>query len=149
MEKLYAGIDKNRDTKIVDVPGLKKFIVNLIKTKFNTSKNIIVEGLLSHRMSPTHIIVLRANPQILKQRLESRHYPKTKIRENLEAEFLGVCLEESLCNNVLEIDASESVNLNLIIEWLKKGGRNIKEIDWTEDFCEVLKNEHPSRNKNY
>lgn len=141
--KLYGGIDKARDTKIVDALELKKFIDNLIKKKFGNLENIIVEGLLSHLLSPTHIIVLRTNPKVLKKRLESRNYSKAKIRENLESEFMGVCLEESLrCENVIEIDTTEpgnfNKNLNSILEWLKKGGRSIKEIDWAVDFCEVL-----------
>lgn len=141
--KLYAGIDKERDTKIVDLVKLKKFINNLIVTEFKSSENIIVEGLLSHLLSPTHIIVLRASPRVLKKRLESRNYSKAKIMENLEAEFMGICLEESLpCENVLEIDTTEpenfNKNLNSILKWLKKGGRDIKEIDWSGDFCEIL-----------
>ena len=137
--KLYSGIDKERDAKIIDTEKLKKFIDNLIETKFKGSKTIVIEGLLSQFMFATHIIVLRTNPKVLKQRLKLRNYSRMKIKENLEAEFLGICLEESLwCNNILEIDASESLNLDLILEWLKKGGKNIKEIDWTEDFCKVL-----------
>ena len=140
--KLYTGIDKSRDTKLVDVAELKKFVADLIKTKFKNSENIIIDGLMSHHMGATHIIVLRANPKVLKQRLKSRNYSKAKIRENLEAEFLGTILEETRqwCDNILELDATENINFNLILDWLKKGGRNIKEIDWTDDFCEVLEN---------
>jgi len=165
---LYAGIDKERDAKIVDefqlkkfvvnlietkFPDseniidakivdefqLKKFVVNLIETKFPDSENIIIEGLLSHFMPATHIIVLRTSPGVLKKRLELRGYSKAKVKENLDAEFLGVCLEESLwCKNILELDTTGNVNLNLILNWLKEGGRIIKEIDRAEDFCEVL-----------
>ena len=136
---LYAGIDKERDAKIVDEFQLKKFVVNLIETKFPDSENIIIEGLLSHFMPATHIIVLRTKPGVLKKRLELRGYSKAKVKENLEAEFLGVCLEESLwCSNILELDTTGNVNLNLILNWLKEGGRIIKEIDRAEDFCEVL-----------
>ena len=149
---LYTGIDLERDSKIVDVKKLGKFIEKLIKTKFSDEETIILEGLLSHLicahskrtsgqdfMPVTHVIVLRASPSALKQRLELRGYSKAKIRENIEAEFMGVCLNESLwCENVIEVDSTGQVNLNLITCWLKSGGRKIHEIDWTEDFCGVL-----------
>ena len=149
---LYTGIDVERDSKIVDVKKLGKFIEKLIKTKFSDAETIILEGLLSHRicepsrrmsktefMPVTHVIVLRASPSVLKQRLELRGYSKAKIKENIEAEFMGVCLNESLwCENVIEVDSTGQVNLNLILGWLASGGRKISEIDWTEDFCRVL-----------
>ncbi len=140
--KIYTGIDKSRDAKIVDISELKKFILNSIDlTDSSDNKDIIIEGHLSHFMPVTHIIVLRTNPKVLKKRLELRDYSKAKIKENLEAEFLGICLNESLfCENVIEIDTTDAVNLNLILDWLKCGGKEIKEIDWTADFCEVLKN---------
>ena len=136
---LYTGIDLKRDSKIVDVKKLSKFIDNLIKTKFSDTETIILEGLLSQFMPVTHVIVLRASPSALKQRLESRGYSKAKIRENVEAEFMGVCLNESMwCENIIEVDSTAHVNLNLILGWLASGGRKIHEIDWTEDFCGVL-----------
>eukprot|EP00930_Biecheleria_cincta_P072417 TRINITY_DN59824_c0_g1_i1.p1 TRINITY_DN59824_c0_g1~~TRINITY_DN59824_c0_g1_i1.p1 ORF type:complete len:257 (-),score=55.81 TRINITY_DN59824_c0_g1_i1:20-760(-) len=39
-------------------------------------------------------IVLRADTQMMWQRLESRKYPEAKIKENVEAEIFQTCLEE-------------------------------------------------------
>lgn len=41
------------------------------------------------------MIVLRVRPEVLKKRLEARDYSESKIRENLEAEALGVCSAEA------------------------------------------------------
>merc|ERR1719343_430612 len=41
------------------------------------------------------VVVLRAETNILYSRLEKRHYPEPKIRENVEAEIFQTCLEEA------------------------------------------------------
>merc|ERR1719324_929203 len=41
------------------------------------------------------VVVLRADTEVLSDRLESRHYPESKIKENLEAEIFQVCLDEA------------------------------------------------------
>ena len=55
------------------------------------------------------VIVLRVDPDILKTRLEARDYSDAKIRENLEAEALGVCSAEAYekySDKVYELDVT-------------------------------------------
>ena len=55
------------------------------------------------------LIILSCRPEILEERLILRNYSESKIRENLEAEALGVCSAESLDiyeNNVYELDVT-------------------------------------------
>jgi adenylate kinase len=86
------------------------------------SKIAIIEGHLSHLCNidtndinkdisvDFKVLVLRLNPNILQNRLQSRNYSEKKIHENLEAEALGVCSVEAYENhgeNVNEIDTSD------------------------------------------
>lgn len=89
---LFIGEDPVRGYKIVDIPSLCKEIVNVIDDdSFN-----IVEGHLSHYCKICDlVIVLRLHPRILFQRLEKRGYDERKVKENVEAEALGVCAYEA------------------------------------------------------
>ena len=70
----------------------------------------IFEGHLSHLChGADKVIVLRVRPEILQDRLKARDYSDSKIRENLEAEALGVCTAEAFDihgEKVSEIDVS-------------------------------------------
>src|SRR5271157_4958922 len=55
-----------------------------------------VEGHLAHLLPCDRIIILRCRPDKLSERLVSRGYSETKIRENAEAEALDVILIETL-----------------------------------------------------
>lgn len=105
---LVLGIDPEKGYKIIDVENLD---LKLSDTLNSLNKTAIVEGHLSHFCSNADkIIVLRANPDILKERLSQRNYSENKIRENLEAEALNICGTESYENHgekVNEIDCSD------------------------------------------
>ena len=56
------------------------------------------------------VIILRVRPEILEGRLKTRDYSESKIRENLEAEAMGVCSAEAYeiyGEDVSEIDVSD------------------------------------------
>jgi len=137
-ERLSSGFDRRRDSRIIDVERLSRRFEDWSAGK----KSLIVEGHLSHLLPVTHVVVLRASPKVLKTRLARRRYPKGKIMENLEAEYLGVILGEALgrCANVLELDNTRDVSTARIKRWLKKGGVSTREIDWTGEFIKVLQN---------
>ncbi|MFH1054564.1 MAG: adenylate kinase family protein [Candidatus Altiarchaeota archaeon] len=138
-EKLYSGIDEARDTKVVDVEKLRKEVKKLIKD------DTILDGLLSHHMDVTHILVLRCDPKVLAERMAARGYGRKKIMENLEAEYGGVILYESLkkCGNVLEVDNINGADLEEIKKWFREGGRKVVEKDWTNEFESVLRGRSP------
>lgn len=95
-------LDDEGDEVIVDVEKLSE-------VRFNG----IVEGHLSHLLSPDIAVVLRCNPLILKKRLSERGWSEEKVMENVEAELLDVILVEAMecCNEVYEVDTT-----NLSIE---------------------------------
>ena len=69
---------------------------------------LLIEGHLAHYLKPEVVIVLRANPFLLKERLKRRGFSGEKIKENVEAETLDVILVEAveMCEIVYEVDTS-------------------------------------------
>ena len=101
------GIDENKGYKVIDIDKLSAYVDELIK---DCDELLIFEGHLSHLCDGADkVIVLRVDPDILKTRLEARDYSDAKIRENLEAEALGVCSAEAYekySDKVYELDVS-------------------------------------------
>lgn len=96
--KLSCGYDKKRKTKIVDVAKLNKFLIKLIE---NSKEKLIIDSHLSHYLPAKYVslcFVTKCDIKVLKKRLEKRKYSKEKIRENLDAEILDICLNEALEN---------------------------------------------------
>jgi adenylate kinase len=95
--RLFDRFDKASKSYVVDekklVAALKRYFKN------HLSKGFIVDGHMSHFL-PTKIvnkaIVCKSPLKVIKSRLKARHYSKSKIRENLDAEIFNVCYEEAL-----------------------------------------------------
>jgi len=102
------GIDDEKGYKVIDIDALDGKVSEIIS---NSDELLIFEGHLAHLCSGADkVIVLRVHPEVLKPRLEGRDYSDAKIRENLEAEAMGVCTAEALelyADNVCEIDVSD------------------------------------------
>ncbi len=96
--KLYERYDRKLKTYIVDAKKLNKFLVDYIK---KSSKNLILDSHLSYYLDKKYVdlcVVVRCDIKVLKKRLEKRRYSNNKIRENLDAEILDVCLVEAKDN---------------------------------------------------
>lgn len=105
---LVLGIDEEKGYKIIDIENLNTSLQNIISKE----ENLIVEGHLSHLcFGADKMIVLRCRPEILEERLSARNYSSSKIRENLEAEAMGVCSAEAYeiynRGNLFELDVSD------------------------------------------
>ena len=100
------GIDEDKD--YIDIDALNDKVSEIIS---DSDELIIFEGHLAHLCSGADkVIVLRVHPEILRKRLEARDYSQSKIRENLEAEAMGVCTAEAFDeygNAISEIDVGE------------------------------------------
>mgnify|MGYP000929719619 CR=1 FL=1 len=82
-------------------------LLNKIVQKLGSDETIF-EGHTSHFLDNINlIIILRCDPQILKERLEKRNYSKEKVIENLEAEAL----------NVIRSEAEDNIEAGKIFEW--------------------------------
>jgi len=122
--------DKARDTGIIDEDCLVDALVNLVDDK---GKRILIEGHyidLVPSGSVQWVFILRTHPQTLRERLVERGYKDEKVKENVEAEVLGVCQLDALTSfgedRVLEIDTSEMTPPDVAIDWmvtLEKQGR--------------------------
>ncbi len=102
------GIDEDKGYKVIDIDALDGKVQEIIS---NADGLVVFEGHLAHLCSGAgKVIVLRVRPEILRTRLEARSYSDAKIRENLEAEAMGVCTAEAYDfygEKVFEIDASD------------------------------------------
>ena len=132
-EKLVTGIDRERGSKIVDTERLGKLEI---------PDNSVVDGHLSQFLQADVIVVLRTRPDVLKERISKRSWRKEKIRENVEAEILGVCSSEAIETGakVLEVDTSEKepVDIAKDIKALIDNNKVTEDIDWLEDYKNML-----------
>lgn len=100
-EGYNLGSDEERNCLIADIPKLSKYVKAL-------KGDVILEGHTAHLLPVDIIIVLRASPPALRERLRSRGWSDAKIRENIEAEALDIILVEAIETNkkVYEIDTT-------------------------------------------
>ena len=102
------GIDDEKGYKVIDIPKLNEKVAEIIG---DSDELLIFEGHLAHLCDcADKVIVLRVRPEILRSRLEERDYSEAKIRENFEAEAMGVCTAEAYDiygENISEIDVSD------------------------------------------
>ncbi len=131
--------DGERDSDIIDEDCLVEAIVDLLDER--EGKQMIVEGhyvdLLPSR-SVRLAVILRTHPETLRTRLRERGYSEPKVRENVEAEVIGVCQMDAIESfgedRVVEIDTTDLTpenTANNIIEFLRNGPPKDR-IDWME-----------------
>lgn len=90
------------------------------------------------------IFVLRLSPIILYERLTSRGWDKEKVKENVEAEILGICtynaLNEHPESKVCEVDVTNK-EVDEVVEEIVNVLNNVKKcevwVDWLSN--EALK----------
>ncbi|NPA47675.1 MAG: AAA family ATPase [Thermococci archaeon] len=108
-------------------------------------EDTVVDGHLSHHMPADVVVVLRANPKVIAERLEERGYSSEKLGENVEAELVDVVLMEALENSerVIEVDTTGKTPEDVveeILELLRSGTRRrVGVVDWSEVFDDVVR----------
>jgi len=149
-ESLYLGFDKTRGSFIVDEDRLVKRLTELLS---ESESDIVVD---SHygEIIPDELVraifVLRLNPAVLYETLSLRGWSSEKVRENVEAEILGVCtynaVSEHPASKVCEIDVTNK-KADEVVEEILGVLNNTKKceigIDWTtqeslQDFITKL-----------
>ena len=111
-EKITSGYDEARQTLIADTDKLAKRIERMIN---ESRKTVIVDGHYAPEIVPkediTKVFVLRCHPKQLKQRMIERGFQGPKLKENLAAEVLDVCLTDAIASvgidRVCEIDTTD------------------------------------------
>jgi adenylate kinase len=96
-ENLILSVDKARNTLVADIDKVSKRIREVLE---NSERDVVIDGHYAMDVvSPKDVhlaFVLRRNPNKLKKTLESRGFRKKKLRENLAAEILDVCLWDAI-----------------------------------------------------
>ena len=96
-EGLVTGYDSIRKTSIVDLERTTTRLMEIIREGRDP---LVIEGHFSQDVvSPervSNVFVLRRAPCFLMNELESRGYNPEKVKENVEAELLDVCLVEAI-----------------------------------------------------
>jgi len=140
-KRLTLGFDQERQTYIVDMAGLKRLIKGL------KDENLILDGHIAHLIAPSRYVkvafVLRCHPRVLKERLEAKGYPLSKIHENVMAEILDVCLIEALKTyrgKICELDSTGKPVEQLVSEALSFYNGDVKPrigiVDWISKLSE-------------
>lgn len=138
-EKLTSGVDKVRKTLIVDIIGVSERVQ---ETLAGSQRDIVIDGHYAVDVvaaKDVHVVfVLRRDPEELKGLMEDRGFKGRKLRENLSAEILDVCLWDavSACgpDKVCELDASGKSSNHIaedmiaVLEGIKKCEVGV--VDW-------------------
>jgi len=92
-EKLWSDVDKTRGTLIVDISKLSRRVQEIIE---HSEEDIILDGHYAVDVVPAknvHVVfALRREPDELRQTMQTRGFKGKKLKENLAAEVLDVCL---------------------------------------------------------
>jgi adenylate kinase len=138
---IYTGIDEDRGYKIVDLDAMCLELNKVIENSKDEDV-LIVEGHLSHYFEGGDlVVVLRAKPSVLRERLKTKGWTNSKIQENIEAEAIDICTFESYeihGDNVNEIDTSDlkpEEVADLIIDVITGKKRfSVGNVDFLEDI---------------
>ncbi len=136
-QEAASGYDEERESVEVDPERLFEVVRPL------ATGDVVIEGHLAHLLpfSGATVVVLRCAPAELERRLRKKGFSEEKIRENLEAEALDVCLIESIemHSRVYEVDTSHLTPEQVagcIAQILEGKGKRFRpgKIDWSEEF---------------
>ena len=137
-ENLIVKYDAKRETSVINNKKLISFLIELIEDyKKEDLEFLIIESHFSDIVPEQYInfvIILRCDPDELYNRLKRRGYKREKIRENVQSEILGNCVNYFI-NKPLNIPILEIDTTNVSIESITKTIVDIlrKKID-VDDF---------------
>jgi adenylate kinase len=138
-EGLITGFDEIRGTTIVDLEGMKKRLAQIIDAG---SGAMIFDGHYATDVISREVdslaFVLRRAPWNLREELAARGYPEEKVRENVEAELLDVCLVEAIevlgAERVCEVDTTGKTPQEVVDEVMStiRGSKPCRRgiVDW-------------------
>ncbi len=137
-EGLWLGRDEERGgTLVVDAEKLADYL----RARISGSEDIFIVDTHYGELVPPelvdHVFVLRLEPCTLWKRLEARGWPSSKVRENVEAEILGVCSIEARSvfgEKVCDIDTTGKDAKSVVEEILSilEGLEECGVLDWLE-----------------
>lgn len=136
--KLYTGFDRERESRVVN---LGRVHASLNRLLLQARRPTIVDTHIPEGIIPKDLVklvfVLRCHPRILEGRLSKKKWKQSKIRENVLAEMLDVCLIDAVkwfgLSRVAQLDTSH-ISVNKCVASAKRiltqpAQRRVK-IDW-------------------
>lgn len=143
---LHTGFDEERGAYVVDIRRCREYLDQVLTCR-EVLDTHVVEAIPSSKVS--RVFVLRLDPLQLRERLSSRGYPERKIRENVEAEVLGVVLadaishfgEEKICEvDTTNLSVDEVVQVILDALTREEVPRNLRpgSVDWLTKYHNLL-----------
>ncbi|WP_323735538.1 adenylate kinase family protein [Methanosphaera sp. ISO3-F5] len=141
---LNLGTDEKRGYKIVDTDKMVPVVDAIVRD--SQKELIIFEGHLAQDYPNADlVIVLRCDPLILRDRLNTRDWKDEKIQENVSAEILGICTSESYetyGDCIQEIETSNKSIDELADEIVDVINGDVSfslgEIDYLADYFQML-----------
>lgn len=114
----------------VDVDGAAPIdIEKLSQSWVKPTELTLIDGHLSHLLPVDAIIILRCNPKVLKERLQSRGYSKIKVDQNVEIEMMGGPWPDILDDKRPKIESDSGIK-----EWIESGCPDVTSpfdaVDW-------------------
>jgi adenylate kinase len=150
-KKLSPEYDTNRATYIIDTNEFLPILKNEIERiqKMNPDF-LIIEGHFTDIVPESYInyiIILRCDPDELYKRLIKKGYKLKKIRENVQAEILGNCvnyfIEKGIKLPLYEIDTTNKnietiakIILSVVVENENAENYRVGNVDWLEKLFE-------------
>jgi adenylate kinase len=127
------GLGEQEDEFEVDIETM----VKALEDEIDPEEDTVIDGHLSHHFPADFCVVLRCNPEELRERLSERGYPEEKVEENVESEILDVLLGETVSSqdNIIEVDTTDKEAEDVAKEIknrIKEKDTGYGEIDWTE-----------------
>jgi adenylate kinase len=102
-EGLTTGRDDDRDTLVANVDAVAEWL--------DGRDDVVFESHLAHLFDADRVVVLRAHPETIEERLAERGEPDGSVAENAESEALDLILSEAVDRHgeasVYEIDATD------------------------------------------
>jgi len=105
--------DNDRRTRVISPTRLENSLRSLAR---RTECGLVIDSHMSFQVAPPPelriVIVLRCHPATLEQRLKRKRWSKHKIRENVLAEIVDVCLWDAVheygWKRIVEIDTTKN-----------------------------------------
>lgn len=145
--RLHMGFDEEHKAYVVDIQRCREYLDQML-TCGEVLDTHVVEAIPPSKVS--YAFVLRLDPLQLRERLRARGYPERKIRENVEAEILGVVLADAVAHlgreRVYEVDTT-NLSIDEVVQAILDGltcEEALKKmrpgtVDWLSKYYNLLR----------
>jgi adenylate kinase len=106
-EELSSETDDERDSLVVDLDAVREHLAE----EYADDADLVLDSHLAHLLDADRVVVLRAHPDRVRERLVERGETEASASENAESEALDVILSEAVDRHgtdaVFEVDTTD------------------------------------------